>query len=72
MGRDSALDQTSPPIPTATHEIFGGGGLKLHAREQHRPAMRISISGWATTAEDIRHSADAIIAAAQRQAPGDR
>jgi len=39
---------------------------------QHRPAMRISISGWATTAEDIKQSADAIIAAAQRQAPGDR
>ena len=32
---------------------------------QRRPAMRISISGWATTDEDIRHSADAIIAAAQ-------
>jgi glutamate/tyrosine decarboxylase-like PLP-dependent enzyme len=32
---------------------------------QHRPAMRISVSGWATTAEDIRRSADAIIAAAQ-------
>jgi hypothetical protein len=30
-----------------------------------RPAMRISISGWATTAEDIKKSADAIIAAAQ-------
>ena len=39
---------------------------------QHRPAMRISISGWATTAEDIRQSADAIIAAAQLPAPGDR
>ena len=32
---------------------------------QHRPAMRISVSGWATTAEDIRQSAAAIIAAAQ-------
>ena len=31
---------------------------------EHRPAMRISVSGWATTAEDIRQSADAIIAAA--------
>jgi glutamate/tyrosine decarboxylase-like PLP-dependent enzyme len=39
---------------------------------QHRPAMRISISGWATTAEDIRQSADAIIAAAQHPASGDR
>jgi glutamate/tyrosine decarboxylase-like PLP-dependent enzyme len=33
---------------------------------QHRPAMRISISGWATTSDDISQSADAIIAAAQR------
>lgn len=33
---------------------------------QHRPAMRISISGWATTSDDISKSADAIIAAAQR------
>jgi glutamate/tyrosine decarboxylase-like PLP-dependent enzyme len=31
-----------------------------------RPAMRISVSGWATTGEDIAMSADAIIAAAQR------
>jgi hypothetical protein len=38
---------------------------------QHRPAMRISVSGWATTAADIRHSADAIIAAAQLLARGD-
>jgi hypothetical protein len=34
--------------------------------------MRISISGWATTDEDIKESADAIIAAAQMQTPGDR
>ena len=33
---------------------------------QDRPAMRISISGWATTADDIRQSAGAIIAAARR------
>ena len=33
---------------------------------QHRPAMRISVSGWATTADDISASADAIIAAQQR------
>lgn len=31
-----------------------------------RPAMRISVSGWATTGEDIERSAGAIIAAAQR------
>jgi glutamate/tyrosine decarboxylase-like PLP-dependent enzyme len=33
---------------------------------QKRPAMRISVSGWATSADDIAKSADAIIAAAQR------
>ena len=33
---------------------------------QNRPTMRISVSGWATTSEDISTSADAIIAAAQR------
>jgi glutamate/tyrosine decarboxylase-like PLP-dependent enzyme len=33
---------------------------------QHRPAMRISVSGWATSGDDIRKSADAIIAAAGR------
>ena len=33
---------------------------------QNRPAMRISISGWATTSDDISKSADAIIAAAHR------
>ena len=39
---------------------------------QHRPAMRISVCGWATTAEDITRSADAIIAAAQFLASGGR
>ncbi len=34
---------------------------------EHRPAMRISVSGWATTADDIARSAAAIIAGAQRQ-----
>jgi glutamate/tyrosine decarboxylase-like PLP-dependent enzyme len=32
---------------------------------EHRPAMRISVSGWATSAADISASADAIIAAAR-------
>jgi glutamate/tyrosine decarboxylase-like PLP-dependent enzyme len=32
---------------------------------EHRPAMRISVSGWATSAEDVAQSAAAIIAAAQ-------
>ncbi len=35
-----------------------------------RPAMRISISGWATSGEDIEKSAQAIIAAAQHIAEG--
>jgi glutamate/tyrosine decarboxylase-like PLP-dependent enzyme len=36
---------------------------------QHRPGMRISVSGWATSSEDIKKSADAIITAASaRQA----
>jgi glutamate/tyrosine decarboxylase-like PLP-dependent enzyme len=34
---------------------------------QHRPAMRISVSSWATSGDDIRKSADAIIAAYLRQ-----
>jgi glutamate/tyrosine decarboxylase-like PLP-dependent enzyme len=34
---------------------------------EHRPAIRISVSGWATSSDDIKKSADAIIAAAQRQ-----
>jgi glutamate/tyrosine decarboxylase-like PLP-dependent enzyme len=34
---------------------------------EHRPAMRISVSGWATSADDIKKSADAIMGAAQRQ-----
>ena len=38
---------------------------------QDRPAMRISVSGWATTAEDIRRSAAAIIAAARVAAAGE-
>jgi hypothetical protein len=32
---------------------------------EHRPAMRISVSGWATSSEDINQSAAAIIAAAK-------
>jgi len=36
---------------------------------ERRPSMRISISGWATSAEDIARSADAIIAAAAAPRP---
>jgi len=48
MDRDPALDPMSPPIPAATHEILGGGGLKLHAREwgnSRGPAL-LFIHGW--------------------------
>ena len=48
MDRDSALDPMPPPIPTATHEILGGGGLKLHAREWGNPGgpALLFIHGW--------------------------
>lgn len=39
---------------------------------QHRPAMRISISGWATSDDDIKKSADAIIAACRPEITGGR
>ena len=48
MDRDPALDPMSPAIPTATHEILGGGGLKLHAREWGNPEgpALLLIHGW--------------------------
>jgi hypothetical protein len=39
-------------------------------RWKGRPAMRISVSGWATSGEDIEKSAQAISVAAQRIAGG--
>jgi len=48
MDRDSILDRASPPIPATTHEILGGGGVKLHTREwgnPHGPAL-LFIHGW--------------------------
>jgi non-heme chloroperoxidase len=48
MNRDSTLDRASPPIPATTHEILGGGGVKLHTREwgnPHGPAL-LFIHGW--------------------------
>ena len=40
---------------------------------QDRPAMRISVSGWSTSADDISASAEAIVAAAaSRPSPGMR
>jgi pimeloyl-ACP methyl ester carboxylesterase len=48
MDRDSALNQMPPPIPTAAHEILGGGGLKLRAREWGNPGgpALLLIHGW--------------------------
>ena len=48
MDRDSALDRASPPVPAATHEILGGGGVKLHAREWGNPEgpALLFIHGW--------------------------
>ena len=48
MDRDPAPDQMPPPIPAATHEILGGGGLKLHAREWGNPGgpALLLIHGW--------------------------
>jgi non-heme chloroperoxidase len=48
MERDSALERMSPPIPIATHEILGGGGLRLHAREWGNPEgpAILFIHGW--------------------------
>jgi non-heme chloroperoxidase len=48
MERDPMLEQMSPPIPFATHEILGGGGLRLHAREWGQPEGPgiLLIHGW--------------------------
>jgi len=48
MNRDRPLDQAPTPVPTATREILGGGGLKLHAREWGNPDgfPLLFIHGW--------------------------
>jgi non-heme chloroperoxidase len=48
MGRDPTLEQMSPPVPIATREILGGGGLRLHAREWGNPDGPgiLFIHGW--------------------------
>jgi non-heme chloroperoxidase len=48
MNRQLAPDRISPPTPIATHEILGGGGLKLHAREWGNPKgpALLFIHGW--------------------------
>jgi non-heme chloroperoxidase len=48
MGLDSTLERMSSPIPIATHEILGGGGVRLHAREWGNPEGPgiLFIHGW--------------------------
>ncbi len=48
MERDSTLERMAPPIPIATHEILGGGGVRLHAREWGNPEGPpiVFIHGW--------------------------
>jgi len=56
---------------TAGYSFVGRPGQRQNRRRpaadhpKKLPAMQISVSGRATTAEDIRRSADAIITAAQ-------
>ena len=37
MNHDRPPDRVPPPVPFATREILGGGGLKLHVREWGNP-----------------------------------
>jgi non-heme chloroperoxidase len=48
MNRDDPMDLVPPPVPVATREIVGGGGLKLHAREWGNPKgpPLLFIHGW--------------------------
>jgi non-heme chloroperoxidase len=48
MNRDRPLDQAPLPVPIATRQILGGGGLKLHVREWGNPQGRplLFIHGW--------------------------
>jgi non-heme chloroperoxidase len=48
MNRDFTLDREPLPVPVATREILGGGGLKLHAREWGNPEgyPLLFIHGW--------------------------
>lgn len=48
MERHATLDRMSIPIANATHEILGGGGVRLHAREWGNPDGPgiLFIHGW--------------------------
>jgi glutamate/tyrosine decarboxylase-like PLP-dependent enzyme len=62
--RTASDDQTLALITSVQHDGTCWCGPTVW---QDRPAMRISVAGWATSGEDITQSADAIIAAAQRR-----
>ena len=48
MDRDSTRELGSCPMPATTHEILGGGGVKLHVREWGDPSgpVLLFIHGW--------------------------
>ena len=48
MDHDRRLDRVPAPVPVATREILGGGGLRLHAREWGNPGgfPLLFIHGW--------------------------
>ena len=48
MDRDSTRDFGLRPMPATTHEILGGGGVKLHVREWGNPGgpVLLFIHGW--------------------------
>ncbi len=48
MDPDSTRDRASRPVPATTHEIVGGGGVKLHVREWGNPdgPVLLFIHGW--------------------------
>jgi len=48
MPRNTTLAHASPPVPDSTHEIRGGGGVKLHVREWGNPGgpVLLFIHGW--------------------------
>ena len=60
--RAATDDQTLALVAAVQHDGTCWCGPTIW---QQRPAMRISVSGWATTTDDIKQSADAIIAAAR-------
>jgi non-heme chloroperoxidase len=67
MGSQSTLEQMAP-IPIATHEILGGGGLRLHAREWGNPDGPgiLFIHGWSQSDLCWRKQVEGDLAAAFR------